>query len=141
MSCSEIVCDPLSDYNVWSMLKPVNTSETLEPDDKVVVAATRVSVGPSSGRAGLAQKGQAGLFGAYQVSESLQWGASDGEGSGLWDSGVLAIAAGHEYFLGQNGREGLGPAPNFHFQSVPPLPCLPCPAGQSFLFLECGPRG
>ncbi|XP_007171824.1 nicastrin isoform X2 [Balaenoptera acutorostrata] len=37
----EIVCDPLSDYNVWSMLKPVNTSETLEPDDKVVVAATR----------------------------------------------------------------------------------------------------
>ncbi|XP_024606103.1 nicastrin [Neophocaena asiaeorientalis asiaeorientalis] len=38
----EIVCDPLSDYNVWSMLKPVNISETLEPDDKVVVAATRL---------------------------------------------------------------------------------------------------
>lgn len=31
------------------MLKPVNISETLEPDDKVVVAATRVSVGPWSG--------------------------------------------------------------------------------------------
>ncbi|XP_075419779.1 nicastrin [Tenrec ecaudatus] len=38
----EIVCDPLSDYNVWSMLKPINTSGTLEPDDKVVVAATRL---------------------------------------------------------------------------------------------------
>lgn len=38
----EIVCDPLSDYNVWSMLKPINTSETLEPNDKVVVAATRL---------------------------------------------------------------------------------------------------
>ncbi|XP_027624223.1 nicastrin [Tupaia chinensis] len=38
----EVVCDPLSDYNVWSMLKPINTSGTLEPDDKVVVAATRL---------------------------------------------------------------------------------------------------
>ncbi|XP_036198244.1 nicastrin isoform X2 [Myotis myotis] len=37
----EIVCDPLSDYNVWSMLKPINTSGTLEPDDKVVVVATQ----------------------------------------------------------------------------------------------------
>lgn len=46
VSCSEIVCDPLSDYNVWSILKPINTSGTLNPDDRVVVAATRVSVGP-----------------------------------------------------------------------------------------------
>ncbi|XP_037681505.1 nicastrin isoform X1 [Choloepus didactylus] len=38
----EIVCDPLSDYNVWSMLKPINTSGTLEPADRVVVAATRL---------------------------------------------------------------------------------------------------
>nr|KAF6316316.1 nicastrin [Pipistrellus kuhlii] len=38
----EIVCDPLSDYNVWSMLKPINTSGTLEPGDKVVVAATQL---------------------------------------------------------------------------------------------------
>ncbi|XP_048212575.1 nicastrin [Perognathus longimembris pacificus] len=38
----EIVCDPLSDYNVWSMLKPINTSGTLEPEDRVVVAATRL---------------------------------------------------------------------------------------------------
>ncbi|KAM5293554.1 nicastrin [Glossophaga mutica] len=38
----EIVCDPLSDYNVWSMLKPINTSGTLEPDEKVVVAATQL---------------------------------------------------------------------------------------------------
>ncbi|KAM5237255.1 nicastrin isoform 1-T1 [Ctenodactylus gundi] len=38
----EIVCDPLSDYNVWSMLKPINMSGTLEPGDKVVVAATRL---------------------------------------------------------------------------------------------------
>lgn len=46
VSHSEIVCDPLSDYNVWSMLKPINTSGTLEPGDRVVVAATRVSAGP-----------------------------------------------------------------------------------------------
>lgn len=46
VSYSEIVCDPLSDYNVWSMLKPINTSGALEPDDRVVVAATRVSVAP-----------------------------------------------------------------------------------------------
>uniref|UniRef100_A0A673TBK3 Nicastrin n=1 Tax=Suricata suricatta TaxID=37032 RepID=A0A673TBK3_SURSU len=38
----EIVCDPLSDYNVWSMLKPINMSAALEPDDRVVVAATRL---------------------------------------------------------------------------------------------------
>uniref|UniRef100_A0A2K6DXG6 Nicastrin n=1 Tax=Macaca nemestrina TaxID=9545 RepID=A0A2K6DXG6_MACNE len=38
----EIVCDPLSDYNVWSMLKPINTTGTLKPDDRVVVAATRL---------------------------------------------------------------------------------------------------
>ncbi|KAM6217235.1 nicastrin [Rhynchocyon petersi] len=38
----EIVCDPLSDYNVWSVLKPINTSGTLEPNDRVVVAATRL---------------------------------------------------------------------------------------------------
>lgn len=38
----EIVCDPLSDYNVWSVLKPINTSGTLEPDDRVVVAASRL---------------------------------------------------------------------------------------------------
>ncbi|XP_036778630.2 nicastrin [Manis pentadactyla] len=38
----EIVCDPLSDYNVWSVLKPVNTSGTLEPEDRVVITATRL---------------------------------------------------------------------------------------------------
>uniref|UniRef100_A0A8C0STR5 Nicastrin n=1 Tax=Canis lupus familiaris TaxID=9615 RepID=A0A8C0STR5_CANLF len=38
----EIVCDPLSDYNVWSLLKPINISGALEPDDRVVVAATRL---------------------------------------------------------------------------------------------------
>nr|KAF6397392.1 nicastrin [Rousettus aegyptiacus] len=38
----EIVCDPLSDYNVWSMLKPINASGTIEPDDRVVVAATQL---------------------------------------------------------------------------------------------------
>ncbi|XP_031245749.1 nicastrin [Mastomys coucha] len=38
----EIVCDPLSDYNVWSMLKPINTSGGLEADVRVVVAATRL---------------------------------------------------------------------------------------------------
>ncbi|MBZ3891120.1 Nicastrin [Sciurus carolinensis] len=38
----EIVCDPLSDYNVWSMLRPINTSGALAPHDRVVVAATRL---------------------------------------------------------------------------------------------------
>lgn len=86
VSCSEIVCDPLSDYNVWSMLKPINASGTIEPDDRVVVAATQVSVSPWSWWAELAQKRLAGLFWAYQVSELLQWGASNGEGSGPRDS-------------------------------------------------------
>lgn len=75
VSCSEIVCDPLSDYNVWSVLKPINMSGMLEPDDKVVVAATRVSVGPWSGWMGLVQDGLAGLVQA-QVSGLLWWGAS-----------------------------------------------------------------
>lgn len=62
VSCSEIVCDPLSDYNVWSLLKPINTSGTLEPDDRVVVAATRVSVGPIRvGRTATERTGLSGL--------------------------------------------------------------------------------
>ncbi|KAJ6633158.1 hypothetical protein lerEdw1_014543 [Lerista edwardsae] len=36
----EVVCDPLTDYNVWSLLKPVNTSAKL--NESVVVAATRI---------------------------------------------------------------------------------------------------
>lgn len=84
VSCSEIVCDPLSDYNVWSMLKPINISGALEPDDKVVVAATRVSVGPWSGWTGLAWKGLAGPLWAHHISGSPCWGASSGEGSGPW---------------------------------------------------------
>lgn len=83
VSCSEIVCDPLSDYNVWSMLKPINTSGALEPDDKVVVAATQVRAGPSARWAGLAQEGQAGLGCAWPVSE---WGAFNRVGPGLWHS-------------------------------------------------------
>ncbi|KAJ1081240.1 hypothetical protein NDU88_001423 [Pleurodeles waltl] len=38
----EAVCDPLGDYNVWSTLKPVNISGQLDPDEKVVVVATRL---------------------------------------------------------------------------------------------------
>ncbi|XP_060053665.1 nicastrin isoform X2 [Erinaceus europaeus] len=38
----EIICDPLSDYNVWSLLRPINTSESMASADRVVVAATRL---------------------------------------------------------------------------------------------------
>ncbi|XP_044305125.1 nicastrin isoform X1 [Varanus komodoensis] len=37
----EVVCDPLSDYNVWSTLKAFNESATLDPES-VVVAASRI---------------------------------------------------------------------------------------------------
>ena len=67
VSCSEVVCDPLSDFNVWSMLKPINTSRTLEPDDRVVVAATRVSVGPIGvGRTGTERTGLSGVLSCYR---------------------------------------------------------------------------
>ncbi|XP_043915467.1 nicastrin isoform X1 [Protopterus annectens] len=38
----EVVCDALSDYNVWSVLKPVNTSGAAEPDERVIIAAARL---------------------------------------------------------------------------------------------------
>ncbi|XP_055993811.1 nicastrin [Sorex fumeus] len=38
----EIVCDPLSDFNVWSLLRAVNISGGLAPSDRLVVAATRL---------------------------------------------------------------------------------------------------
>ncbi|XP_078525876.1 nicastrin isoform X2 [Lissotriton helveticus] len=41
-SLNPVVCDPLGDYNVWSTLKPVNTSGQLDPDERVVVVATRL---------------------------------------------------------------------------------------------------
>ena len=80
VSCSEVVCDPLSDFNVWSMLKPINTSRTLEPDDRVVVAATRVSVGPIGvGRTGTERTGLSGVLSCYR-------GEPQTAGSGLWAS-------------------------------------------------------
>lgn len=82
VSYSEIVCDPLSDYNVWSMLKPINTSGALEPDDRVVVAATRVSVAP-------VQHGQGSPLGTsdFRVSTlgSLKW-------RGNWAVGLLGFS-------------------------------------------------
>ncbi|XP_074385845.1 nicastrin isoform X2 [Zonotrichia albicollis] len=38
----EIVCDPLLDFNVWSSLQPINASGRLQPEQRVVLAATRV---------------------------------------------------------------------------------------------------
>ncbi|NXO24591.1 NICA protein, partial [Cisticola juncidis] len=38
----EIVCDPLLDYNVWSSLQPINASGKVEPEQRLVLAATRV---------------------------------------------------------------------------------------------------
>ncbi|XP_071273487.1 nicastrin [Agelaius tricolor] len=38
----EIVCDPLLDFNVWSSLQPINASGRLQPEQRVVMAATRV---------------------------------------------------------------------------------------------------
>ncbi|XP_043391476.1 nicastrin isoform X6 [Chelonia mydas] len=36
------VCDALSDYNVWSTLKPINTSSKIDPMDEVIIVATRI---------------------------------------------------------------------------------------------------
>lgn len=54
------------------MLKPINTSGALEPDDRVVVAATRVSVAP-------VQHGQGSLdVSDFRVNTlgSLKWRGS-----------------------------------------------------------------
>lgn len=136
VSCSEIVCDPLSDYNVWSMLKPINMSGALEPDDKVVVAATRVSMGPWSGCTGPALKGLAGL--SHLIRCSGEPAVERAPGSGLPG---LAVVPGYTHSLGCTGRGGLAPGPNCHFQRLSALPFSLYPAGQSFLFLERGPRG
>nr|XP_060613803.1 nicastrin [Anolis sagrei ordinatus] len=37
----EVVCDPLTDFNVWSSVKPINGSEK-PPPDSVVMAAARI---------------------------------------------------------------------------------------------------
>ncbi|XP_042295200.1 nicastrin [Sceloporus undulatus] len=37
----EVVCDPLTDYNVWSAVKPINDSEKLSPNS-VVFASSRI---------------------------------------------------------------------------------------------------
>lgn len=141
LSCSEIVCDPLSDYNVWSMLKPINISGALEPDDRVVVAATRVSAGPWSGWTGLAPKELGGPLAGLSRFRVAVLGSL--QGRGVWAVGPprMAIVPGHTHSLGWNRRGSLGPGPNCHFQSLPPLPFPLYPAGQSFLFLERGPRG
>uniref|UniRef100_A0A8C3TF37 Nicastrin n=1 Tax=Chelydra serpentina TaxID=8475 RepID=A0A8C3TF37_CHESE len=38
----EEVCDALSDYNVWSTLKPINASSKIDPMDEVIIVATRI---------------------------------------------------------------------------------------------------
>ncbi|XP_077181843.1 nicastrin isoform X1 [Paroedura picta] len=38
----EVICDPLSDYNVWSTLKPINISSKLNSTEKVIMVATRI---------------------------------------------------------------------------------------------------
>ncbi|XP_041088286.1 nicastrin [Polyodon spathula] len=39
---SDVVCDPLSDYNIWSSVKPLNTSGQAGPQERVVVATARL---------------------------------------------------------------------------------------------------
>ncbi|XP_007481708.1 nicastrin isoform X2 [Monodelphis domestica] len=41
-SINPVVCDPLADFNVWNTLNPLNISGTLEPGDKVIIAATKL---------------------------------------------------------------------------------------------------
>ncbi|NXB45608.1 NICA protein, partial [Leucopsar rothschildi] len=38
----EIVCDPLLDYNIWSSLKPINASGKVDPEERLILAVTRV---------------------------------------------------------------------------------------------------
>ncbi|XP_069583490.1 nicastrin isoform X1 [Ranitomeya imitator] len=38
----EAVCDTLTDYNVWSTVKPINISGPIPPDDQVVISAARL---------------------------------------------------------------------------------------------------
>ncbi|CAI9558041.1 unnamed protein product [Staurois parvus] len=38
----EAVCDSLAGYNVWSAIKPINTSSGLLPEEQVVVSAARL---------------------------------------------------------------------------------------------------
>ncbi|KAM8920671.1 nicastrin [Pelodytes ibericus] len=38
----EVVCDSLSGFNVWNAIKPINVSGTLAPEDRVILAATRL---------------------------------------------------------------------------------------------------
>ncbi|KYO20437.1 nicastrin [Alligator mississippiensis] len=38
----EEFCDPLIDYNVWSTLKPINTSSKMHPSDEVIMVAARL---------------------------------------------------------------------------------------------------
>uniref|UniRef100_A0A7M4F4S1 Nicastrin n=1 Tax=Crocodylus porosus TaxID=8502 RepID=A0A7M4F4S1_CROPO len=40
----EEFCDPLIDYNVWSTLKPINTSSKMHPSDEVIMVAARVAL-------------------------------------------------------------------------------------------------
>ncbi|XP_048369262.1 nicastrin isoform X2 [Sphaerodactylus townsendi] len=41
-SINPVICDPLSDYNVWSTLKPINVSASLNSTEKVIMVATRI---------------------------------------------------------------------------------------------------
>ncbi|KAM4014063.1 nicastrin isoform 2-T2 [Anomaloglossus baeobatrachus] len=41
-SINPAVCDTLTDYNVWSTVKPVNISGPAPPDDQVVISAARL---------------------------------------------------------------------------------------------------
>ncbi|KAM5129039.1 nicastrin isoform 2-T2 [Mantella aurantiaca] len=41
-SINPVVCDSLAGYNVWSALKPINTSSGMLPEEEVVVSAARL---------------------------------------------------------------------------------------------------
>lgn len=62
-----------------------------------------------------------------------------GEGSGLWSSPAQPLSQDTNILLAGIGSGACGLVLIAVFKAY--LPFLLCPAGQSFLFLECGPRG
>lgn len=133
VSCSEVVCDPLSDFNVWSMLKPINTSRTLEPDDRVVVAATRVSVGPIGvGRTGTERTGLSGVLSCYRGEPQTEQAL---------DCGHLAIAPGYGCFLGQSRGRGTRVRLEFPVSKCTLSALSAAPSWTAVLFSGTWPQG
>ncbi|XP_078065016.1 nicastrin-like, partial [Mustelus asterias] len=66
----EVVCDPLGDYNVWAVTRPINKSDKAQPEARFVLAATRLD------------------------ASSFFWGVAPGADSAV--SGFIALLAAAE---------------------------------------------